>query len=144
MTRGIIVIIQVGLYLLWTIFNTSILQWRARKLRNLSISYKDAFVVSIKAVLVGMVVGNVVAFAFAFSGNPDLKSIDRIGFPIGLLAWWFVHSNALFELLGSSSLLSMKDARSISTSVLVHIFVLLLPLYLLVLALVPVLLSLIK
>ncbi|MEW5792641.1 MAG: hypothetical protein ACOY4L_00670 [Pseudomonadota bacterium] len=103
--------------LLWSFLNASILQWRARKLRNLSIRYKDAYLVSIKAGLVALVVGDLAVLAVAFSGNSNEQLLNSVGLLFGVTSWWFAHSNGLLKLAGQSSLPSPKDARAISASV---------------------------
>ena len=112
----VIIAIQAIGVLLWALLlNAPILQWRARVLRNWSINYKDAYFVSIKAGLVALVVADVIISAIFFSGNPTVAMLCGILF--GSVSWWFAHSNALLKLAGPSSLLSAKDARSISASV---------------------------
>lgn len=104
--------------LLWSLLlNAPILRWRARKLSNWSIGYKDAYIISIKAGFISFVFADVATFAAALSGNPNEELLKSVGFLFGLVAWWFAHSNGLFKLAGPSNLLSPKDARAISTSV---------------------------
>ncbi|HJX11286.1 MAG TPA: hypothetical protein VJ733_12420, partial [Candidatus Binatia bacterium] len=57
-------------------------------------------------------------FAGALSGNPTVATVGILfGFPLGLVSWWLAHSNALIKLADSSSMLTVKDAHSISSQV---------------------------
>ncbi|MEX2163555.1 MAG: hypothetical protein WD823_04855 [Sulfuricaulis sp.] len=120
---GIFAIQAIGV-LLWALFiNAPILQWRAQKHRDWRIKYKDAYFVSIKASVIALIVVDVGIFAGALSGNPTVATVGILfGFPLGLVSWWLAHSNALLKLADSSSVLSVKDARSISSQVFVYLF----------------------
>ncbi len=111
--------------LLWAaLLNAPILQWRARKLKNWSIGYKVAYVVSIKAGLIAVVLSFVVQLGIVLLLPPDVAPLDQVvGFIVALSSWWLVHSNALLKLSGPHGLLSVSDARSISSNVLGFIFI---------------------
>ena len=100
-----------------------ILQLRAQKLRSWTISYKDAFLVSVKAVLLALAFATLVVFLVAFVGNSDENLLRAIGQLCWLIAWWFAHSNGLLKLAAPSSLLSPKDARALSASVFAYLAV---------------------
>lgn len=102
--------------------NASILQWRAKNLRNWSISYKDAYLISIKSGLVSLIVCDTYLVAIIFFGISN-KLLNTFGPLIGLVSWWFVHSNGLLKLAGPSSFLSTKNARAISVSVFVYFII---------------------
>jgi hypothetical protein len=115
---GIFVTQAIGVLLWALLFNAPILQWRAQKLRDWRINYKDAYFVSIKAGVIALIVVDVGIFAGALSGNPTVATVGILfGFPLGLVSWWLAHSNALLKLADSSSMLTVKDARSISSQV---------------------------
>lgn len=110
--------------LLWSLLlNAPILRWRARELRNWSIGYKDAYIISIKAGFVSFVTADVAVLAAALSGSADEELLKSVGLLFGLVTWWFAHSSGLLKLAGQSVLLTVKDARSISTSVFGHLLV---------------------
>jgi len=105
--------------LLWSaVINAPILQWRARTLRNWYIKYKHAYMISIKAGFVALIVGDAAVLSIAFSGNTNEQFLKLVGFAFGITSWWFAHSSALLKLADSTDSLTVKEARSISTSVI--------------------------
>jgi hypothetical protein len=108
--------------LLWSaILNAPILQWRARSLRNWHIKYKHAYLVSIKAGFIALIVGDAAVLSIAISGNTNEQFLNLVGFVFGLTSWWFSHSSALLKLADSTGSITVKEARSISTSVIGYI-----------------------
>jgi len=107
--------------LLLGVVNTSILQWRARKLQNWGISYKKAFYVSLKAGLVGLLSQSAIRFVIGFVGLENAEQeaafLNLAGFLFLLSGWFFFHSSELIRLAGTSRSLSVSEARAISTSV---------------------------
>ena len=89
--------------LLWSFLNAAILLWRARKLKNWSIRYKDAYFVSLKAGLIGLVFADAAVLAVAFAGNTSEDLLKYVGLLFGVVAWWFAHSSALLKLAGTLS-----------------------------------------
>lgn len=108
--------------LLWSFLNAAILLWRARTLRSWAIRYKDAYVVSIKAGFIALVFGNAAALAVAVAGGSSEELLKSIGLLFGVVSWWFAHSSALLKLAGTSTPLTVKDARAISASVFGYLF----------------------
>jgi hypothetical protein len=108
--------------LLWSFLNAAILLWRARKLKNWAIRYKDAYAVSLKAGLIGLVSADAAILAVAFLGNTSEDLLKYVGLLFGVVAWWFAHSSALLKLPGALALLTVKDARAISASVFGFLF----------------------
>lgn len=108
--------------LLWSFLNAAILLWRARKLKSWAIRYKDAYVVSLKAGLIGLVFADAAIFTVAFAGNTSEDLMKYVGLLFGVVAWWFAHSSALLKLAGTSKPLTVKDARAISASVFGYLF----------------------
>lgn len=108
--------------LVWSsILNAPMLQWRARKLRSWAIEYKRAYLVSIKAGLVGVIIGDIAVLSTALSGNTNERTLNIVGLIFGIGSWWFAHSNALLKLADPRGSLTVKDARSISTSVIGYV-----------------------
>lgn len=95
----------------------AILLWRARKLKGWAIRYKDAYVVSFKAGFIGLVFGFAAVLTVAFSGGTSEYLLKYVGVLFGVVAWWFAHSSALLKLAGTSTPLTINDARAISASV---------------------------
>ena len=96
-----------------------ILQWRARKLQDYHLTYKDASILSMKAGFIAVIVRNAFVIALALMGiviGPGFKILSIL---LGVIEWWFFSSNAILKLDNSNSLLTVKDARSISTSTLI-------------------------
>ena len=118
---GMIVGQAVGV-LLWSLLNASILKWRARKIKAWLINFKPAYLLSIKAGFVALVVGDAAVFAAAFSGSASEDLFKNVGLLFGLVSWWFTHSNALLKLAGPSLPLSVKEARAISANVFGYLF----------------------
>ena len=56
-----------------------------------------------------------------FGGAAD-DLLKNVGFLFGIAAWWFAHSSALLKLAGTSTPLTVKDARAISASVFAYWF----------------------
>lgn len=109
----------IGILLWAALLNAPILQWRARKLKHWSIRYKDAYLVSIKAGLIAAVLSFVVTLGILLLVPADVDPLAQlVGLIVALLSWWLAHSNALLKLSGPHSLLSVSDARAISSSVL--------------------------
>ncbi len=108
--------------LLWSFLNAAILLWRARKLKGWVIRYKDAYIVSLKAGFWGLVFGDAAVLAVAFAGGTSEDLFKYVGLLFGVVAWWFAHSNALLKLAGTSTPLTVKDARAISASVFGYLF----------------------
>jgi hypothetical protein len=119
---GAAVLGQVVGVLLWSFLNAAILLWRARKLKSWAIRYKDAYVVSLKAGFIGVVFAEAGVLAVAFSGTTSEDLLKNVGLLFGIVAWWFAHSSALLKLAGTSTPLTVKDARAISASVFAYLF----------------------
>ena len=86
------------------------------------IRYKDAYVVSIKAGFIALVFGNAAVLAVALGGAVSEELFKSIGLLFGVVSWWFAHSSALLKLAGTSTPLTVKDARAISASVFGYLF----------------------
>ena len=113
---------QVVGVLLWSFLNAAILLWRARKLKSWAIRYKDAYIVSLKAGIIGLVFADAAVVAVAFAGGASEDLLKYVGLLFGIGAWWFAHSNALLKLASTSFTLTVKDARAISASVFGYLF----------------------
>lgn len=100
-----------------------VLQWRARVQRNWYIAYKSALAVSIKAGVVAVVFGDaaVLSLAFAVADSDAQQLIESLGGLVGLVTWWFAHSNALLKLGNTEETISLRDARAITTGVIVSV-----------------------
>ena len=122
MEYGAAVLGQVVGVLLWSFLNAAILLWRARKLKSWAIRYKNAYVVSLKAGFIGVVFADAAVLAIAFSGTATEDLLKYVGLLFGIVAWWFAHSSALLKLAGTSTPLTVKDARAISASVFAYLF----------------------
>ena len=114
---GAVLLGQIVGVLLWSFLNAAILLWRARKLKSWAIRYKDAYVVSLKAGIIGLVFANAAVLAVAFAGGASDDLLKYVGMLFGIVAWWFAHSSALLKLAGTSMMLTAKDARAISANV---------------------------
>ncbi len=112
-----LVVAQVVGVLLGALLNAALLIWRALKLRNWVIHYRNAYVVSIKAGFVAVVCADVATIAVALVGGTNDKLLDNVGLLFGLVGWWFMHSSALIKLAGSANPITVKDARALSASV---------------------------
>ena len=119
---GAAVLGQVVGVLLWSFLNAAILLWRARKLKSWTLRYKDGYVVSLKAGFIGVVFADAAVLAVAFSGTTSEDLLKYVGLLFGIVAWWFAHSSALLKLAGTSTPLTVKDARAISASVFGYLF----------------------
>ncbi len=115
-------IVQAIGVLFWSaILNAPMLQWRASALRSWHIKYKHAYLVSIKAGFIALIVGNAAVLSLAFSGNMNEQFLNLVGFVFGITSWWFAHSRALLKLADSTKSITVKEARLISTSVIGYI-----------------------
>ena len=57
-----------------------------------------------------------------FAGGTSEDLFKYVGLLFGVVAWWFAHSSALLKLAGTSTPLTVKDARAISASVFGYLF----------------------
>ena len=119
---GAVLLGQVVWVLLWSFLNAALLLWRARKLKSWAIRYKDAYIVSLKAGIIGLVFADAAVVAVAFAGGASEDLLIYVGLLFGIVAWWFAHSNALLKLASTSFALTVKDARAISASVFGYLF----------------------
>lgn len=114
-----LIIIQILVVTFWScVLNAPILQYRARKLTNWYIDYKDAALVSVKAGIAGVIIGFITMFIIALVDNTNIKLLKSLGMLFGIAAWWFILSNGLLNLTDPARTLSLKEARAISSSVL--------------------------
>jgi hypothetical protein len=108
----------VGVLFFSAILFTPILQWHVRKVGNWHITYKQAYIVSIKTWFMALIVFHVVRLTIAFSLNMDEYLHLLIAGISGIASLWFVYSNAILNLPESTGTITKKDARSISTRVI--------------------------
>lgn len=102
---------------LWSLLGARVLMWRANKMNGWRLSFRDAFVVSIKAAFIAVAAADIAEVLLSYAGGTaDL--LKYVGMLIGIVAWWYVHSNALLKLAGKTSIvITIKGTRSISSSV---------------------------
>lgn len=103
--------------ILWSFFNAGLLIWRALKMKHWAVHFRDAYVVSIKAALIAVVIADIAQAAVAVAGGHSDDLLRNVGLLFGVVAWWFAHSSALLRLAGNSITLTVKEARSVSASV---------------------------
>jgi len=109
---------QVAGVLLWAaILYAPILQWRSRARFSWNLPYKRAFLVSIKAAGMAIVVSMLLGFVAGLT-NSTGPLIEAAIFVAGILAWWFTHSTALLAESENVISMSLKDARILSAAVM--------------------------
>lgn len=118
---------QVITILFWSLLiSTPVLKWRSKKLKNWDIKFKSAYVISIKAALISLILTDILALS-VYQLLP-VNDVIYSFIPLALLIFclyilWYAHTNSLFKFSQKSNeiLISIKDARSISTSVVLII-----------------------
>ncbi|MGH8618165.1 MAG: hypothetical protein ACREUW_10775 [Burkholderiales bacterium] len=111
--------------LLFSLLSAAILLWRARKLKGWIIAYKDALGVALKAGFCGLVVAFVFSNAAPLAHATGIWNVlgNVVGSVLAIVVWWNVHSRALLKLANTLIPLTVKDARTISTSVCGYLFI---------------------
>ncbi len=104
------------------IVNAPVLKWRVRKLKNQNINFRDAYSVSIKALLVAVFIRDLIVIAvvssFSFTSENVMNTVNVIILVISTIIWWKVHSNSLNKIEVSNDSFALEDARKITSSVL--------------------------
>ncbi|SRR6266487_3259291 len=122
MELAAIIVGQVLGAFLWSFLNAKILIWRALKIKNWPIRFRDAYNVSLRASLIAIVSGDIAQILVFFTGGNSKNLLGYVGMLFGIVAWWFAHSQALLKLTPASITLTSKEARSISANVFAFLF----------------------
>ena len=116
--------------ILWSLVQAAILQWRARKVKAITIPFFKALYVSIMACcaaiaffpFAGVVTAALGALVVALAlgnttnGAPD-EVVTLIASLCTIVVWHYAHSKLLARVAASSAALSPKDARAITSEV---------------------------
>ncbi len=107
--------------------NAPVLKWRTRKLKSQNINFKDAYLVSIKALFVAVIVRDfiviIIVSEFSSISENFINIINIIILIVSGTVWWVVHSNSLHKIKIESGSLALEDARTITSSVLGYLIV---------------------
>ena len=108
---------QLIVALVWALPSAGILVWRARKIKSWRISFGRAYVVALKAVIVGIVILTATIVALVLPGVTTYPMASVVGIGLAFIAWLYAHSAALLKLAGTTFPLTVKEARTITGSV---------------------------
>ena len=103
--------------LVWALPSAGILVWRAQKIKTWRISFGRAYVVALKAAIVGAVVLSVTILGLVLTGVTTRPMAAIVGIGLAFIAWLYAHSAALLKLAGTTYPVTVKEARTITGSV---------------------------
>lgn len=113
----------IGILLWAAIFHAPVLRWRAAALFNWYISYKKAYLVSIKSEIIAVLLGDVAMLLVGYFWKDD--ALARLfGFAFGIIALWLALSGSLLKIADPAGSITAGNTREISASTIGFIFLL--------------------
>ena len=106
----------IGLILITLAIHAPVLKWRANSKTFQHLSYKKCLLIASKANSISFLVSITILGIIYFNSSVP-NDTDSLAGLFGILAWWIVHSNAVFAEFNDDTSFKLKDARYFSLGI---------------------------